>query len=588
MLKNLSKESFIFIFIITIFYFFYLKLFIFSFENISILGFFDDENMFLTEQFIKKFNLFNYEAYNTSIHEYGSEFYYIYPIYLIFNSLFDLSTPIKIFYFLSIIHGIFFLIKIFYTKRIFEELKIEGYFFYIFLITIILNPYYVNLIFHLKPDLNLVLALIIISFYNLLIYLKKKNDRYLLLFIFFTAFACAIKYWGFLAFLTILFLNFDKNFKNKFFFLIHLSFGLLFILFNKFLYFIFNFVKKIYDTDQSSRTFDLLNENVNLLFIFNNNFFFIIFVNILIFISYIFFLKFIKKNNVINELFFKLNLFILFYLITNFLYLWDSEVFLKTINLFLVEIRYSYNHINPSNSTYFENILNWIKYFSNFKIFNFFYVFFLIFILIESFKNYKKNLLYKFNAHFISFLIIFILFFLLSVNAGGKDTTIMIFYYVLSLLFFVNIKFFFLKLNLNNYFIFLIIFFIIIYQNSIKKNSYSYYAEFSNLLSVIKSQNINLQEKYSKKIIYICGRNFPILFNNKNFIFVSQEICKNKIYNLNKFRKSDTLGIMILNPDKISQFSDVQGTLNSNEIILYKVLDRNLLKRKIIFYIYYL
>ena len=505
--NNIKKIIFLIISSFTILSYFIIFL---SFDNYFQIDYSDHDEGFLLEQLILKLNYPNFNQNISSIAEYGIDFFYFKYFFLLLSNIFQLEF-LLIYKIKTLINALVAVIGLVFLYKIFNLLKINIFFYYLFLISIISVPEFFFLTISLKPDLNLVFCFLNLTLYYFFKSLDNKSVKYIVLFLFFLALSLSIKATA-IPFLVLLFINkfiylvnIRKNYKLLYSLIIIIT--ILFI--NLYLYELNNFV----GTSEDLISFISRNNENKLLtiliFILSNYFYLILFfVN-----SLIIFIIYITKN--------RFNFFsnIIFFLSTLFLILYpfisDFNIFFKTI------IEHSHATILNSNSSSYKNYENIISYIFydivNFKINISILIIFLIspiFILLKKkkFVHDNKNLS-LFYLTYSCFLFIN----LVSDYAHHYPSKYLYFIYI-NLFVYNLVNIFLLK---NNYFksLTLIMFFPLIFNLN---NNYEKYFNFYNYIfltditeKIIKKHNDEIEFK-NKKLI-LCSASYPINYYNNKF-----------------------------------------------------------------------
>ena len=503
-----------------------------NFSYYNLIDYIDRDEGFLIEQLILKLGIYDIPKNITSAAEYGIDFYYFKYFFLILNQIVDLKI-IDIFKIKTLINSCFALFSYVVIYKIFDLLNFKKIFYFLFLISILSIPEVFRLSVSLKPDLNLLLFFVTLTYYFFLkssIY-KIKSDAYL--FLIFLSLSLSIKAW---AFPFILLLFFDKfNYSNnnlkssKWIF-----FGL--IIFFIFLLNSYFFVIKYFISNNNDflSFYDLYKYNIflkTLVNIFNNYFYFlIIFSNIFFLIC----LKIITSQNKFKDYLLKFFIFLMLWFIIWYPYISNLSTFTKTI----IETSYA-TTLNAHSSTYsdYEGIISHIikdlmDLKINLVIFIFFTMspFFMYFYRINL-LNYSKILIPLLS------LCIFSLLFVNFITDYGNQYPAKYLYFI-----FINIFVFYLVNLLSNikylYYPFLSIFLITSLMNvSLNFDKYLNYTNFLKMNDQVNSLVSLHQEKLNldNKKLYTCGKNYPVDTNKSEIYIIGKnwEACLEKQFILN-------------------------------------------------------
>jgi len=532
-----------------------------SLENISWVGFFSNDNIYLLEQFILKIKGYEFEKnFNSGQVEYGIEFYILKNIFNFLNINKIISNKVYYLYIISIIHIFSSIISIIYIKKILNFFNIKKILQVIFLVIFFSLPTIIEGVAALKPDANIVLTFIIISFYFHLQFLQNKSFKDYFLSIFFLTFAASIKFWGFFLLpaylLSYIILKEKKIIPNKYYLLINISsIFIFFYIIKKFTFFIYEEylitenIKNLGHYNLISLKFSFVIETINFLTINEN--LYLIFSVILFFLVYLL----IKCTRNINFKYFisTISIFFIIWFLISFEFILDHEKFLK------------------SNFYFFLNSLYLPKNFITKSILNYFFD---ILVIVGFFIGYLKFPLIKKNIFILNLYMVFLIFFILYLGlsrfAGGVNIYLfflLLLNFVLIFTYFDFIRNFILK-NLSMTFVFIIIF--LCYNLNI------FYLENSNKKLIVNEVEI-LFKKYKNYNKYFCNHNFPTtIFVKKNFKVIREEDCEKALNNTNIL---DNESIFIINSDFFIKYEYL--IKNSYYILdMVNILQNNLEKFK--------
>ena len=260
-----------------------------SFDNYFQIDYSDHDEGFLLEQLILKLNYPNFNQNNSSIAEYGIDFFYFKYFFIILNNFFHLDF-LLIYQIKTLINAVIAIIGLVFLYKIFNLLKLNIFFYYLFLVSIICVPEFFFLTVSLKPDLNLIFCSLNLTLYYFFKSLDNKSVKYIVLFLF-LALSLSIKATA-IPFLILLFINkyiYSINIRKNYKFLYSSIISITILFLNLYLYEIKNFVGTSEDLISfASRN----NENkilTILIYVLSNYFYLILFSinSLIIFIIYI-------------------------------------------------------------------------------------------------------------------------------------------------------------------------------------------------------------------------------------------------------------------------------------------------------------
>ena len=397
MIKN--KINFFIYFIL--FFTFLINFFIINhFNNLGLVAFISNDEIYLIEQLLIKIKK-NYIAFNADIAEYGIEFIYFSKIISFFDLFFEFKE-ITIYKIITTIHLLFFVGLNLLILKLFDLLKINNKLAFLIISFNCLNTIFIQSFTSLKPDFNIVYFFIILSFYFLIQFNLTSKIRFLNISIFCSSIAFCIKIWGFIMIIPIIFCLIKYKKKNYEFFPYKNFLLFSIILFLYFLYFVNSFENYFFNHPEYSSIFQ------NIILLKNFTFFDIvstardkIFLISFIFLLYLFFLLLLfrtkKKKTKINL---PINVCLKFVIFSSLLlipYVVDFEKLIKSVFFF----SNSFIFVQNFNDIFY---LNFLKIFKNFLNIN--YIYLISYVII--FKIYIKFVLKKSMIFSNEFLIFFI------------------------------------------------------------------------------------------------------------------------------------------------------------------------------------
>ena len=505
----------------------------FSFNEYSQIDYVDHDEGFLLEQLILKLDFFDINQSISSVAEYGAEYYYIKYIFLLIANITELNL-IAIFKIKVFINACFALLGFFYIYKIFDLLHLDKFFYVFFLLTLISTPEILFLTVSLKPDLNILLFSLIMTFYFFLISSIKNNKTDFFLFLFFLALSMSIKAWAF-PFIILLFFN-KFNYLDKFSKIDKILFFLLFSVTIIFFNIYFVELKNYILNNNEFILFYNENSNIHILTIlydiFKNYFIFVLVIFNLLILSLLFFSLTNKKKFNLST---KLYLFFSLWFLIWFPYIVDFNIFLKTI------IEHSYATVLNKYSTTYENYENIILYtiydIKNFEINLLVIIIFLISPLIIFYNKY--DILNK--SKYLTTLLLLSLCLFCFVNFISDYSN----QYPAKYLYFIFINlyvYYFLNFYLTKFKILKSLCYILVLPLifNLYFNFYKYY-DFINMLTIEKkiSKIIDYHQyniDFRGKNLILCSSSYPINIDKTKLTVISSQM-SSECFNHNFIKK---------------------------------------------------
>lgn len=160
------------------------------------INFIDFDDGYQVEQFLGNINVNSVEGLPNWIWAYGSEFFLLIPIYKLIAALSGGPNPLGAFYFLKIIHILAAAVSVVVLRRLLERAGTPALFSWLVIGIVVSSPLFFAYAHSLKPDVNVVLFLLVAGFWALLKFDERGERKWFLASVALASLAAAVKWWG--------------------------------------------------------------------------------------------------------------------------------------------------------------------------------------------------------------------------------------------------------------------------------------------------------------------------------------------------------------------------------------------------------